>query len=200
MKTKGFTLLELVIVIGILAVLGTVSVLVLNPAQLFAQARDTTRIQDLDTMKSALSLYLSSVSSPDLDFTGALSCTTMCFSAAAIGAAADGCTGADVVRHGTKTSTVDATRENDGNGWVPVALSGISGGAPLAVLPIDPSNTTTYFYSYACDNTAKTFELNANMESDRYKNGGNDDREINTKDGGTVNTIYEVGTDSGLDL
>src|SRR3989344_7405494 len=100
MKTKGFTLLELVIVIGILAVLGTVSVLVLNPAQLFAQARDTTRIQDLDTMKSALSLYLASVSSPDLDSGVNDRCdtgggTVSCFSTAA------GCTnrhgGAEVV-------------------------------------------------------------------------------------------------------
>ena len=64
--SKGFTLLELIIVIGILAILGTVSVLVLNPAQLFAQARDTTRIQDLQTMNSALGLYVSSVSSPSL--------------------------------------------------------------------------------------------------------------------------------------
>ena len=33
---KGFTLIELVIVIGILAILATVVVLVLNPAQLLA--------------------------------------------------------------------------------------------------------------------------------------------------------------------
>ena len=64
MQQKGFTLLELIIVIGILAVLATVSVLVLNPAQLFAQDRDTTRISDLGTLRSAIGLYLSSVSSP----------------------------------------------------------------------------------------------------------------------------------------
>jgi hypothetical protein len=66
------------------------------------------------------------------------------------------------------------------------------------VLPLDPTNDTTYFYSYACDNTAKTFELNANLESTRYSNGGTEDRE--SKDGGNNADIYEVGTAAGLAL
>ena len=54
-KTKGFTLLELLIVIGILAILAGVVVLVLNPAELLRQARDSQRISDLSTMRSAIS-------------------------------------------------------------------------------------------------------------------------------------------------
>ena len=96
--------------------------------------------------------------------------------------------------------TYDATREVDGNGWIPVNLTSVPGGAPLSVLPIDPTNDSTYFYSYACDNTAKTYELNANMESDRYKAGGPDDKASNTKDGGNNDNVYEVGTAAGLAL
>jgi len=56
---KGFTLLELLIVIAILAVLSSAIVLVLNPAQLLAQARDSQRLSDLSSLHSAIALYLS---------------------------------------------------------------------------------------------------------------------------------------------
>jgi len=47
MKTKkGFTLLELLIVIGILAILSTTVVLVINPAELLKKARDSQRISE----------------------------------------------------------------------------------------------------------------------------------------------------------
>jgi len=191
MATKGFTLLELVIVIGILAILGAVSVLVLNPAQLLAQARDTTRIQDMGVLRNALALYVSTVSSSDMDGS-TNSCSTLCYTQTT-GVAAN-CGG----RHGTKTTTVNNARTVDSTGWVPVNLTAVTGGAPLAVLPVDPTNDTTYFYSYACDNTAKTFEFNAKMESTRYSNGGPDDKE-NT-DGGNNANMYEVGTGSGFSL
>src|SRR3989344_9540192 len=71
-QVKGFTLIELLIVIGIIAILATVVILTLNPAELLRQARDTTRISDLDTMRSALSLYLADVSSPRLGTSTAL--------------------------------------------------------------------------------------------------------------------------------
>lgn len=195
MVQKGFTLLELVIVIGILAVLGAVSVLVLNPAQLFAQARDTTRIEDMGVLRNAIALYVSTISSPDLDGPGAKNCAVQCF--VQTGGMAANCG----TRHvAARVTDATATRVVDGTGWVPVNFGAVPGGPALSVLPIDPTNDTTYFYSYACDNTAKTYELNANMESTRYAASGADDKETNTKDGGDKNDLYEVGTDAGLDL
>jgi prepilin-type N-terminal cleavage/methylation domain-containing protein len=200
MKTqskKGFTLIELLIVIGILAVLATITVLVLNPAELFRQARDSQRISDVGSIKGALSLYLTTVATPDLSMVGA------CVDEASPnywGSVA----GATESFTGTPTQHANVSRTVDGNGWIPVNLGAISGGAPLSVLPIDPlnPNTAAQSYTYACKAGSLTFEIDANMESARYSQGGSDDVESN--DGGDQNAgataVYEVGTEPGLDL
>src|SRR3989344_7995871 len=54
----GFTLIELLIVIAILVVLSVAVVVILNPAELLRQARDSTRISDLASVNSAIALYL----------------------------------------------------------------------------------------------------------------------------------------------
>ncbi|MDE2001471.1 MAG: prepilin-type N-terminal cleavage/methylation domain-containing protein [Patescibacteria group bacterium] len=185
---RGFTLLELIIVIGILAILGAVSVLVLNPAQLFAQARDTQRINDLSTMNSAIGQYLSTVTSPDLNGSYAdAACATNYY------AYATPTTNSFTVARGT--ATVVALRGVTGGaaGWLPVDFSAMTGGSPLSVLPIDPSDTGDYVYRYACDATALTYELDAKLESTKYS--GN-----MSTDGGDNNSFYEMGTASGLAL
>ncbi len=54
---KGFTLLELLIVIAILAVLATITVLILNPNQLLKNSRNAKRISDLEVINKALQNY-----------------------------------------------------------------------------------------------------------------------------------------------
>lgn len=184
-STKGFTLIELIIVIGIIAVLGTVSVLALNPAQLFAQARDTTRISDLGTLQNALNLYVSDAATPDLDGTGgAFTCGTN-FGASIAGATKTftGALAGGIAQAGVRTTA--------GLGWVPVNFSGMTGGSPVAVLPIDPTNSLTYNYQYSCNNTAKTFELDSTLESTKYTTAPGD--RVST-DGGDAATVYEVGS------
>ena len=185
MLKKGFTLLELIIVIGIIAILGTVSVLVLNPAQLFAQARDTTRLSDLDTLKSAISLYLSSVASPSLAGGTGFTCGTNWGSSYASAVTKKFLGASGTLAHAGIFAI-------DGTGWAPVNLSAIVGGSPLGILPRDPTNTDTYNYQYSCNSTNLTFELDAKMESTRYSNGGSDDKE--STDGGDVAAEYETGT------
>src|SRR3990167_10454746 len=77
---RGFTLLELIIVIAILAVLAVAVVIVLNPAEVLAKARDSNRLSDLSALKSAIALYLTDVSPPLLgsptdEATSAVNCT-----------------------------------------------------------------------------------------------------------------------------
>ena len=53
-KKKGFTLIEFLVVIAIIAILAVVVVLTLNPAELLRQARDSNRVSDFATFKSAI--------------------------------------------------------------------------------------------------------------------------------------------------
>lgn len=189
--TKGFTLIELIIVIALIAILATTVILVINPVRLFQEARDSQRIADLGQMQSATSLYLATAATIDLDGAGVLSCATECWEFTG-GDAAAGC-GA---RHGTKTTTAVSSQAVDATGWVPVNLTGTSGGSPLAAWPRDPRNTATLYYSYACDSVNNTVEFDANMESIRYASGGTDD--VEGTDGGNAGALFEVGTNVNL--
>lgn len=196
--TKGFTLLELLIVIAILAILMSIVVVTLNPAELLKKSRDTKRISDLGSLKTALNLYVTDVASPDLDLTGTCGTNIWVSLAGTAGERTDG-------DGKTMTYVASATaRDVDGTGWLPVNLGSISSGSPLSSMPVDPTNATSttaannLYYAYQCDATASTFELNAQMESAYFVNGGSGD--VESKDGGDAADLYEVGSDPGLDL
>ena len=57
MKNKGFTLIELLVVIGIITILATIVLVAINPARQFAQARDTTRRNDMYQILNAIYQY-----------------------------------------------------------------------------------------------------------------------------------------------
>lgn len=174
-SVKGFTLIELLIVIAILGVLAAAVVVVLNPAELLAQARDAQRLQDLASINSAISLYASTVSSPDFTTGGPFSTASSTCTAFHAG----GC-------------TLRAVYTTAGSGWVDVNLSAMTGGSPLSTLPRDPTNSGALQYAYMGDDTNDTWELNAVLESAKYVNGGASDKE--TTDGGDADNAFEIGT------
>jgi len=192
-KKSGFTLIELLVVIAIIAILMVTVVITLNPGQLLAQSRDSNRLSDIATLKTALTLYTADVATTtSLGTRGTcysyVVTTTCSWFATAAGAASD---------------TQFAARTVAGAGWIPVNFSAISTGAPFAQLPIDPTNTagtgssTSLIYTYTASGTAATgvFKLDARMESTKFQNGGTAD--VCSTDGGTDVGSYEAGTAMG---
>src|SRR5437867_2269882 len=71
---KGFTLLELLIVIAIIAILSAVTVIVLNPAEMLRKARDSRRISDMSNIRTAIAIWLTTTSTPVLSNNDAVYC------------------------------------------------------------------------------------------------------------------------------
>jgi prepilin-type N-terminal cleavage/methylation domain-containing protein len=213
-KKEGFTLLELLIVIAIMAILAVIVILVLNPAETLKKARDTQRMSDMATLKTALGLYVTTTSTPRL--AGATSGQMGCVQNGDVNTADakvfysnnNVLVTADV-NGGTGTGNASSTASSanlsktDGSGWIPVNFDSLTGGAPISNLPIDPTNSiaavaapasTDLVYRYVCDSSNTTFEINAVLESDAYTVQNN----LMANDGGNNPGYYEVGTKLNL--
>jgi prepilin-type N-terminal cleavage/methylation domain len=212
-NSEGFTLLELLIVITIIAILSVAIQFVLNPSETMAKSRDVRRMADLTTLKTALGVYLTSTSTPQLDNTVG---NTLCLGGAnpdiwvstdSTGGAINWTTPTGFTPGGAfiQRASAAAAAAVDGSGWVPVKLSGLVGGSPISNMPIDPVNSianraaitnAALIYRYACRQSPLNFEIDARLESQAYGPSGADDRAA--KDGGNNSNLYEVGTDLAI--
>lgn len=58
MSLKGFSLIEILIVIALMAILATITIAAINPSKNFAAARDTQRSADVNAILNAVTQYL----------------------------------------------------------------------------------------------------------------------------------------------
>lgn len=188
-KKKGFTLIELLVVMGMLAVLAVITVLVLRPAELFAQARDSTRLANLRAIQSALS-YANLTSSLDKDGPNFPDDSCVGQANQRIFVSVPSSESPPTPPAGWTYQQVDSTqlKRIDGTGWLPVDFQSLItnfGTNIIAALPVDPVNTFSsgYYYSYVCG----SYEVSAKFESEKYLAQA-------LKDGGDEDGVMEVGS------
>ncbi|MDP3973844.1 MAG: prepilin-type N-terminal cleavage/methylation domain-containing protein [Candidatus Daviesbacteria bacterium] len=161
---KGFTLVELLVVIAIIAILAAVVVLIINPLELTRRGRDAARLQDLAHLQQAINVAVQEATQSGSD----ILCSGSSYP----------CTGASHT----------GTRDSDGTGWVLVNL-GSQQAVSVPTLPADPTNSTAFHYTYCADDAPGTdaWEIDTALESDQQS-------DKMTTDGGNEDTRYEVGS------
>lgn len=160
-KAQGFTLIELLIVIAIIAILAIIIVIAINPARILEKSRDSQRFSDMTTLATAINLYLAD----NHDFAGLAG-----------------------PYKSTDGLNDNARKKNDGTGWIPIDFAVVSSGAPLAALPLDPTNNAAHHYVFGVSVGSKTYEIDSVFESA-------DNTPKHSADGGNSDGLYEVGTD-----
>ncbi len=173
-SSQGFTLIELLIVIAIVAILSVVVILALNPGELLKQARDSSRLSDLNSLHKALSLY--QVDNPAGSF-GTASTTYISYPDSSASCANIGISTSTIASGYAFACAPSSTYQRvNATGWVPVNLSAITGGSPIASLSKDPVNTTSSNNYYQYLGNSNNWALSALLESTKYlaSSGQND--------------------------
>jgi prepilin-type N-terminal cleavage/methylation domain-containing protein len=169
-KQKGFTLIEMLVVIAIIAILAGAVILAINPAATMQKSRDATRLNDMDALRSAINLALAE-GEIQLIATGPHN-------------------------SGDKIQNVEGStgyvRYSKPNGKVGL-------GRYLPALPLDPVNSATDGLVYTFQSTVDDYELNCVLEHPdnavkMATDGGNNNPDAATNKVGA----YEVGTNLTL--
>jgi prepilin-type N-terminal cleavage/methylation domain-containing protein len=188
----AFTLVEVLIVVGLIAVLSTVVLLTLNPLDFLKQGRDSTRLNDLSNLVRTLNYIQAEspqtffgnpktiyISRPDPNLTGDATST---------------CPNMNLPPIPSDWSYYCVSKENlsriDGKGWIPIDFSK-QAIFRLSKLPTDPKNNENYYYTYVYDPNTQTFEIDTALESQKQKH-------LLSEDNGDNNNLYELGTNLTL--
>lgn len=203
---KGFTLLELLIVIAVIAILSAILIFILDPTETLSKSRDAQRISDLGSLKTAMGVYLTTVSTRQIGGAANVNCiggpAQKLYLSVPTGTVTAGTWGGITFANMLMTSAASSTAV-DGTGWIPVNFGAIQGGSPISGLPIDPTNTVdsataptdaSLSYRYSCRQSPLTFEVDAKLESIAFVTT---DAKA-SKDGGNNTTRLEVGTDDTI--
>lgn len=191
-KKYGFTLVELIVVLAIIAALVGILIAVVKPQQIFARLRDTQRSSDLNNLSRAIDVYLTEFAQSAGSITLAGSNNERCRNGTASFTVYY-----SVPMNATLTldginavATGNTSTKADGTGWLPINFTQ-SKMIQLSQLPLDPRNSTSshYYYTYACEKNNFAYELNARLEvmSDLAAN-----------DGGNAPDLLELGPDKTI--
>lgn len=186
---KGFTMLELLVVIGILTVLALAIILILNPFEFYAQSRDTRRLSEIKAINDAINHYNLSTtpsSEPNKVYISIPSDYPNCSDLSL-----------PPLQDPDKEYVCAAPttfRKTDKTGWIPLDFTGLP--VSFGALPVDPVNSAGQGLYYTYISSGGKWEITTNIESDKYGPSGSGD--VVTTDGGDGDTRYEDGSDLTL--
>lgn len=200
---KGFTYIELLIVLAVISLLLGIFISVIKIKPYLVKGRDIQRLNDLYALNSALSFYFENATSVDpdgpyLNNRGIDEATPTIFTSI------PGESFSFPTTYTTNSKTYYFYQSNksdyqrlDGYGWLPINFFEVNF-FNLSVLPIDPINeaTSSLYYIYAFQRYPLAYEVSVSFESLDFKIGGKNDK-VST-DGGNDNNRYEVGTNLSL--
>ncbi len=180
---SGFSLVELLVTIGIIMVSMTAVFMIVNPIETLSQARDGRRISEVTSLDEAITfalqqnpaifegydkmIYLSLPNiSGGIDLSGyRYTCVDYQNLPPLVAPWKYNCT------------AQESLFKTDGTGWLPINFNSLAI-RPLATLPIDPVNDAKkgLYYSYI-----KGWEISTKLESKKYSFQGADDRVVWTE-------------------
>ena len=197
MKKIGFSLIELLIALAGIGILTSVFYFYVNPVEIFRCSRDVQRINDLNTLSSAINNYISKSSNLDLDgpYYNYSSNTIFISISKDKQSTSSSFIDNNIIYNIVQPSSTALYRLIDGRGWLPIDFYNLyqRGPRPIEILPVDPLNrfNGNFFYSYSFNKFNNNFELNANIECEKAI-------ERAKNDGGDSDHIYEVGNNLNL--
>lgn len=147
-RRSGVTMVEFLIVSGILLLLFFVVLLSLNPLILNQRNRDNKRLSDIATLERAVNeFYVDTGSYPD---------------------------SASVLRVSTSLPEGNlGPYEKISGGWIKADLSKY-----ISELPIDPLNNSSYFYSYKHTNDGYEIDARLEINPDLSKTDGGNNQNV----------------------
>ncbi len=178
----GFTLLEILIALGIVGVLATIGFAAFPPQTILGQARDGRRIQDLTLLNISISAFRAQtsgslgqgntvyVSLPDASQT----CASYALPQLAAGWA-------------YRCVSSQAGARADGTGWIPLNLQSVQQSAGIA---LDPANKNAFAYLYLAQGSE--YELVSLVESEKYV------KQYARADAGADDARFEIGSNLSL--
>lgn len=182
---SAFTLLELLIVMGVVGILATIAILVLNPTELLKQTKDSKRLSEIQTIDDAIRLYTINSSVPSYGTSSVVYLSLPDNTSQTCGSY----TNLPTLTGGwTYACKPESTyRKVDGTGWIPVDFTSAQINPPLAILPVDPVNNNSFYYAYT-----PPWVLTTKIASEKYLSS------TAQRDGGSDTNRFETGLNLSL--